>query len=174
MGSQRSEKESLKDNLNRFILLNDLSKMQDTWHTTWRSGGRSELSLRVEINLNTGGILCLDCVYSNECTLLRKLKGIDGGILGEEVNREEVIVRNILSTLFQCPSFLWVPKHLTLWGGKCFYLTYSLQYPNFGQIKEMYRTMFTSGLIYSCKLICSCAKTSFFFRFSLREVIGNL
>lgn len=34
MGSQRSEKESLKDNLNRFILLNELSKMQDTWPTT--------------------------------------------------------------------------------------------------------------------------------------------
>ena len=34
MGSQRSEKESLKDNLNRFILLNELSKMQDTWYTT--------------------------------------------------------------------------------------------------------------------------------------------
>ena len=109
----------LKDHLTSFIilsLLNELSKRQDTWHSTWNSKGRSELSLRVEINLNTGGILYLDCVYSNAVYSGRKLKGIDGGIRGKKVNREEVIVRNILSALFQCPSLFWVPKTFDTFG----------------------------------------------------------
>lgn len=94
----------------------------------------------VEINLNRGGILYLGCVCSNAVYPGRKPKGIDGGIGGEEVNREKIIEKknNQKHTFPFIPSFLWVPKAFDTFGevGVSFYhLPYSLQYPNSGQIK---------------------------------------
>lgn len=76
--------------------------------------------------------------------------------------KREKTIRNILFLGFQCSSSFEFPKHLTffLWEKQGVpSLPYSLRYPNLVRFQEIYCTTFTSGWIYHCKLMSSCAKT---------------
>lgn len=105
-----------------------LSNIQCIWHTTWNSGGRSELSLGVEINANPGGVLHLDCGRSNAVYPGRKPKEIDGEMRAKEVNREEIIEETnnqkhtfpfISTSLFSfIAQSIW-----DFWGGSSFLLS---------------------------------------------------
>lgn len=60
------------------------------------------------------------------------------------------------------------------WERDCFHLCYSLKYPSLVRLKEIYWTVDTSGWIYYCKLMGSCAKIAFFFPLTSRLIIGEL